>query len=54
MHADTPQDADFIRDTVNDEFDCAELYISEFTPAMGAHIGPGMLGIAFWSEQHTS
>ena len=50
MHADAPQDADSIRDTVNDEFDCAELYISEFTPAMGAHIGPGLLGIAFWSE----
>ena len=50
MHADAPQDAEFIRDTVNDEFDCAELYISEFTPAMGAHIGPGLLGIAFWSE----
>ena len=50
MHADAQQDADSIGGIVNDEFDCVELYISEFTPAMGAHIGPGLLGIAFWSE----
>ena len=50
MHADAQQDADSISGIVNDEFDCVELYISEFTPAMGAHIGPGLLGIAFWSE----
>ena len=50
MHADSPKDAESIRQSVADDFDCAELYISEFTPAMGAHIGPGLLGIAFWSE----
>jgi fatty acid-binding protein DegV len=24
--------------------------VTEFTPVMGAHIGPGMLGVAFWAE----
>ena len=50
MHADAPKDAETIRRSVAGDFDCAELFISEFTPAMGAHIGPGLLGIAFWSE----
>lgn len=50
MHADAPDDAESIRQSIASEFDCAELYVSEFTPAMGAHIGPGLLGIAYWSE----
>ena len=50
MHADVPKDAEDIRQTIAKNYDCAELYVSEFTPAMGAHIGPGLLGIAFWSE----
>jgi len=50
MHADAPDDAESIRRSIADDFDYAELYVSEFTPAMGAHIGPGLLGIAFWSE----
>lgn len=49
MHADAPEDAESIRQSIEADLDCAELYISEFTPAMGAHIGPGLLGIAFWS-----
>ncbi len=50
MHADAPNDAESVRQSIADDFDCAELYVSEFTPAMGTHIGPGLLGIAFWPE----
>jgi DegV family protein with EDD domain len=50
MHADSAKNAEEIRQRVEAEFDCRELFISEFTPAMGAHIGPGLLGIAFWNE----
>ena len=50
MHADALEDAEDIRQTIAKNYDCADLYISEFTPAMGAHIGPGLLGIAFWFE----
>ncbi|MDP3064188.1 MAG: hypothetical protein Q8O40_15690 [Chloroflexota bacterium] len=32
------------------QFNCAELLLSEFTPVMGAHIGPGLLGLAFYKE----
>ena len=39
-----------LRDAVESRFDCAELYDAEFTPVMGAHVGPGVVGAAFWSE----
>ncbi|HZS92228.1 MAG TPA: DegV family protein [Chloroflexota bacterium] len=33
-------------------FDCAELYTTEFTPVMGGYCGPGLLGVAFYSEEN--
>jgi len=50
MHADAAPDAQALRDSIAAEFRCAELFVSEFTPVMGAHIGPGVLGVAFWCE----
>lgn len=50
MHADAAEAAEDLRQQVEAEFPCQELFISEFTPVMGAHIGPGLLGIAFWSD----
>jgi fatty acid-binding protein DegV len=31
-------------------FDCPEMFVTEFTPVMGAHTGPGLLGMAFYAE----
>lgn len=50
MHADAVQDAQALRSRIAADFDCAELFVSEFTPVMGAHIGPGVLGVAYWRE----
>ena len=50
MHAAAEERALELESVVKDRFDCAELFLSEFTPAMGAHIGPGMVGVAFWAE----
>lgn len=50
MNADCIDDAQDIYARIDASFDCSEIYISQLTPVMGAHIGPGMLGIAFWSE----
>ena len=50
MHADVPDEAEALRREVADRFDCRELFITEFTPVMGAHAGPGVLGVAWWSE----
>jgi DegV family protein with EDD domain len=50
IHADVPQEAEELRKTVAERFNCAELYVTEFTPVMGAHTGPGILGVAFYAE----
>ena len=49
MHADAADEAGELRQRLQDRFPCEELFLSEFTPVMGAHIGPGLLGIAYWS-----
>ncbi len=51
MHANCLQDADALRKRVCDEFRCAEVLLTEFTPVMGAHTGPGLLGLAFYKEE---
>jgi fatty acid-binding protein DegV len=33
-------------------FDCRELYVTDLTPVMGTHAGPGVLGMAWWSEEY--
>jgi DegV family protein with EDD domain len=50
LHADAPDEAEELRQTVEAGFDCAELYVTEFTPVMGVHAGPGVLGVAFFAE----
>ena len=52
MHADAPERATLVADAVLAEFDCAELFHSEVTPVIGAHIGPGMIAVAFWGSRH--
>jgi DegV family protein with EDD domain len=49
MHADALNNALVLRDGISSRFQCAELFITEFTPVMGAHIGPGLVGVAFYS-----
>ena len=49
MHADALDNAMVLRDKIASRFDCAELFITEFTPVMGAHIGPGLIGVAFYN-----
>lgn len=50
MHAGVPEEAEELKKQISDRFDCTELYISEFSPVMGAHTGPGLLGLAFYSD----
>jgi DegV family protein with EDD domain len=48
-HAAVPDEAEALLEALRKEIDCAESIITEFTPLMGAHTGPGVLGIAAWS-----
>jgi len=50
MHADAPDNALVLREHIAAQFHCSELFITEFTPVMGVHTGPGLLGVAFYSE----
>ena len=49
MYADVLDRAIALRDQISSQFNCAELFITEFTPVMGAHTGPGVIGVAFYS-----
>jgi fatty acid-binding protein DegV len=48
MHADALDKAVALRSRISSQFDCAELFITEFTPVMGIHTGPGLVGMAFY------
>jgi fatty acid-binding protein DegV len=49
MHADALNEVIALRNRISSQFDCAELFITEFTPVMGVHTGPGVIGVAFYS-----
>lgn len=50
MHADAYDSAVELRDQVERAFYCEELFVSEFSSVLGAHTGPGLVGVAFWSR----
>ena len=49
MHAHAPEEAEKLKERVSSEFNCSELWISEFSPLMGYATGTGTLGLAFYS-----
>jgi DegV family protein with EDD domain len=50
LHADSLDDAEELRRRVDDHFDCVELHVTELTPVMGTHTGPGLLGLAYYAD----
>jgi len=50
MHAYAPDEAEKLKERVSAEFNCAELWITEFSPVMGYATGTGTLGLAFYRE----
>lgn len=49
-HADELEDGEKLKAEIGKRFKCAELYLTEFTPAMGIHAGPGVLAISFYAD----
>jgi len=47
-HANCAEEAAALAERLRAEFDPKETLVSAFTPLMGAHTGPGVLGVAFW------
>jgi len=50
MHADALDKALELKNRIISQFECSEIFITEFTPVMGVHTGPGLFGVAFYSE----
>ncbi len=49
-HADEFEEGQKLMATIQSRFNCAESYITEFTPVMGVHTGPGLLAIGFYTD----
>jgi DegV family protein with EDD domain len=49
-HADELEEGERLKAEISSRFDCAELYLTEFTPGMGVHAGPGILAASFYTE----
>ena len=50
IHAGAPERAEVLRSWASDNLDCAELFVTQFHPFMGAHTGPGLVGASWWAE----
>lgn len=50
LHCDAPDDAQELAEQVAMRFNCAELLTVEAGPTIGAHGGPGTLGVTFYAE----
>jgi len=48
MHAYAQEEAEKLKERVSAEFNCAEIWLSEFSPVMGYAYGTGTLGLAFY------
>jgi DegV family protein with EDD domain len=51
MHAYALDDAERLMERVSAEFNCVELWLTEFSPLMGYACGTGTLGLAFYAEE---
>jgi DegV family protein with EDD domain len=51
FHGDALAEAERISEEIQSRFNCVEFYITTFTPVMGAHTGPGVIGLAFYAEE---
>ncbi len=48
VHADAPLEGQRLKDQVASEFNCVDLFLTEFSPVMGYATGRGVLGVAFY------
>ena len=51
MHAAAAEEAALLLARIQERFTCVETLATTFTPVIGAHTGPGLLGVAFYAEE---
>jgi DegV family protein with EDD domain len=50
QHADELEEAKKLAADIQSKFNCTEMLITEFSPVMGVHTGPGLLAIGFYAD----
>jgi len=50
-HAYAPEEAEHLKKIISSEFNCVDLWLTEFSPLMGYACGTGTIGIAFYSDE---
>jgi len=50
MEADAPEAAARLQELALQQVQPAEIFHSEFTPVMGVHTGPGLVGLGYYYE----
>jgi len=50
VHVDCLEEGQELLEMVKDRFDPGNLYLSDVSPVVGTHVGPGGLGLAFYPE----
>lgn len=50
-HTDAEEEGEKLKARVGKEFECVELWLTEFSPIMGYAAGRGALGLAFYAEK---
>jgi DegV family protein with EDD domain len=50
VHANALQEAELLKEQVAVQFQCQELYVTEFPPVMATHTGPGLVGLSYYCE----
>lgn len=54
MHANAREEAQNLLQRIRERFPCRQPLITVFTPVIGAHTGPGLLGVAFYRDDETN
>ncbi len=49
-HANVPDEGERLKERISSEFNCAELWLTDFSPVMGYATGRGTLAVAFYHE----
>ncbi len=49
-HADVPEEGKRLKQQISSEFNCTELWLTDFSPVMGYATGAGVLAVAFYAD----
>jgi fatty acid-binding protein DegV len=45
-----PDDAEELKQQIADEFNCADLWVTDFSPLLGFTVGPGALAVGYYND----